>query len=287
MYYTDKTLAFLNGQWVAAGEAQTSLYSQTLHYGLGVFEGIRSYQTPKGTKIFKAREHYERMHYSANLMQLTIPYSVEELIEASYLLLEKNGLSNAYLRPLVYTEPLMKLLPPKEVNVFLCAWEWGLYLGSNLLDVMISSFQRPNPRATYVDAKVTGHYTNSILATYEAVSNGFDEALLLDINGNVAEGSGANFFYEKGRQLYTAPKGSILMGITRNTVMELCRNSGIPVTECFFTPDDLNDADGAFFTGTAAEVAGIKSIDRRPMKKPWEETFGHFLSGEYQKLILS
>ncbi|HRK26352.1 MAG TPA: branched-chain amino acid transaminase [Chitinophagales bacterium] len=287
MYFNQNTTVFLNGNWLPAEQAVTTLYSQTLHYGLGIFEGIRAYPTPAGARIFKAAEHYERLHYSAKVMHLHLPYTVQQLIDASYELLQKNNLANAYLRPLVYTEPLMKLLPPKAVNVFLCAWEWGLYLGSELLHVVVSDFQRPNPRSTYVDAKVTGHYVNSILATHNAVSRGYDEALLLDQNGYVAEGSGANFFYEKDGKLYTPPKGSILMGITRATIIELCQKAGIPVEECLFTPDVLTHADGAFFTGTAAEVAGIQTVNHKPFLKPWEKTIGCYLAQEYKKLVIA
>lgn len=286
MYFNHQTIVFLNGNWVPASQAVTGLYSQTIHYGLGVFEGIRTYNTPSGTHIFKAREHYQRLHYSAKVMHLPLPYSVEELIDISYELLRLNGLTDAYIRPLVYGEPMMKLLPPAQTSFFMCAWEWPRYLGNDLLNIMISSFQRPNPKSTFIDAKATGHYVNSILATHEAACNGYDEALLLDINGNVAEGPGANFFYEKNGILYTPPKGSILMGITRATILELCQNNGIEVEENFFTPDVLKDADGAFFTGTAAEVAGIKAINGIPFKKQWPDTIGAFLYDEYKKLVL-
>lgn len=285
MYYNNNTIVFLNGNWIPASEANTSLYAQTLHYGLGVFEGIRTYNTQSGTHIFKAREHYERLHYSAKVMHLKLPYSVDELIAISYSLLQKNNLTDAYIRPLVYGGQLMKLLPPEEVNLFMCAWEWPRYLGSDLLNIMVSSFQRPNPKSTFIDAKAIGHYVNSILATQEAVSKGFDEALLLDINGNVAEGSGANFFYEKDGTLYTPPKGNILMGITRATIIEICKKNNVNVEERLFTPDVLQHADGAFFTGTAAEVAGIQTINNKPVNKKWQNTIGAFLSTEYQKLV--
>lgn len=286
MYYNENTIVFANGTWTLASEAHVSLYSQTLHYGMGIFEGIRAYPVAGGTRIFKAREHYERLLYSAKKMHISVPYSVEELIDLSYLLLEKNQMHDAYIRPLVYAEPLMKLVPPKNAQLFLCAWAWGRYLGDSLLNVCISPFERPNPRAGFSDAKVTGHYTNSILATHDALSRNYDEALLLDRDGFVAEGSGANFFYEKDGKLFTAPQGSILMGITRSCVFELCQQMGIVVEECLFTPDILADADAAFFTGTAAEIAGIASIDNRPFAKPWEESIGYQLSREYKKMVL-
>ena len=285
MYYNESTLVFLDGNWVKASEISVSLYSQTLHYGIGVFEGIRSYKTEDGNKIFKAKEHFERLQYSASKMEIDLPYSVEELIEISYELLDKNGLGDAYLRPLVYLGENMSLQTESESHVLIGAWEWGRYLGDKQLDVMTSSFQRPNPKSCFVEAKVTGHYTNSILATNEAKRSGYDEALLLDLNGHVAEGPGANFFFEKDNVLYTAPKGNILQGITRQTIFELAEELGFEVIEKYFTPNEVYDADGAFFTGTAAEVAGIRSLDCKFFKKPWEHTMGYELASAYKNRV--
>ena len=281
MYYNDKTTIFLDGKWLKANDASTDLYSQTLHYGAGVFEGIRSYETEDGAMVFKAKEHYERLQYSAEKMHINLPYSVEELVALTYELLEKNDLQNSYIRPLVYLGQNMSLQPTEEVHVLLCAWKWDRYLGDEQLKLMTSSFQRPNPKSCFVDAKVTGHYTNSILATTEAKKEGFDEALLLDMNGFVAEGPGANFFYEKGDKLYTAPLGNILAGITRQTIFELANELGIDVVEKYFKPEDVYEADGAFFTGTAAEVAGIQSLDGKKFNQKWEDTFGALLSAAY------
>ena len=236
MYYNKDTKIFLDGKWLKASEATTDLYAQTLHYGNGVFEGIRSYKTEDGVRIFKAKEHFERLKYSAEVMHINLDYTPEQLTKLTYELLEKNNLENAYIRPLVYLGANMSLQPTDEVHVLLCAWEWGRYLGDKQLSLMTSSFQRPNPKATHIDAKITGHYTNSILATTEAKNNGFDEALLLDMNGKIAEGPGANFFYEKDEVLYTCPLGNILSGITRQTVFELAKKLGIEVIEKFFTP---------------------------------------------------
>ncbi|MAR67757.1 MAG: branched-chain amino acid aminotransferase [Crocinitomicaceae bacterium] len=281
MYYNEKTTIFLDGKWIKATDARGGLYSQTLHYGSGVFEGIRSYKTEDGPKIFKAKEHFERLHYSAEKMHITLPYSTEELTRLSYELLERNELENAYLRPLVFLGENMALRTTAETHVLLCAWNWNRYLGDHQLSVMTSSFQRPNPRSCFVDAKVTGHYTNSILATEEAKRKGYDEALLLDMNGFVAEGPGANFFFEKDEVLYTAPLGNILSGITRQTIFELCAELNIPVVEKLFTPKEVYEADGAFFTGTAAEVAAIKSLDGNNFNLSWEETLGSQLSSAY------
>jgi branched-chain amino acid aminotransferase len=285
MYYTDNTIVYLNGQWIKATQATTSLYSQTLHYGAGVFEGIRSYNTPDGTRIFKAKEHYDRLLYSAEKMHIKMNLSSQELTKLTYALLEKNNLSDAYIRPLVYLGQNMSLQPTEEVNVLLCAWEWGKYLGDQLLNVMTSSYQRPNPKSCHVEAKVVGHYTNSILATTEAKSKGFDEALLLDMNGNVAEGPGANFFYEKDEVLYTAPLGNILSGITRQTIMELAVKMGFEVREVYFTPEAVHQADAAFFTGTAAEVAGIASLDGHKFPLAWEDSLGYQLSKAYRRCV--
>lgn len=285
MYYNENTLVFLNGKWLKAKDATTDLYAQTLHYGNGVFEGIRSYNTEDGVKIFKAKEHYDRLLYSANKMHIKLNYTSEQLIDLTYELLEKNNLKDAYIRPLVYLGANMSLQPTDEVNVFLCAWEWGKYLGSDLLNIMTSSYQRPNPNSCHVDAKVVGHYTNSILATTEAKQKGFDEALLLDANRNVAEGPGANFFFEKNGVLYTSPLGNILPGITRATVLELADELKFEVVEKYFTPEDVKGADGAFFTGTAAEVAGIGSLDGINFKFKWEDTMGYVLANMYKQRV--
>ena len=285
MYYNPNTIIYLDGNWVNAKDATTDLYAQTLHYGNGVFEGIRSYNTEDGVRIFKSEEHYDRLLKSAELMHIKLNMSIDDFTKASYLLLEKNNLKDAYIRPLVYLGANMSLQPVEEVHVMICAWEWGKYLGSNLLNLMTSSYQRPNPKSCHMEAKVVGHYTNSILATTEAKSKGFDEALLLDMNENVAEGPGANFFYEKEGILYTCPLGNILAGITRATILELANELGYKVVEKYFTVEEVYKADGAFFTGTAAEVAGIGSLDGNKFSKSWEDTLGFELSVAYKRRV--
>lgn len=285
MYYDENTTIYLNGEWLNAKDATTDLYAQTLHYGSGVFEGIRSYQTQEGPSVFKAKEHYERLHYSAKKMHIKLDYTVAQLIALTYELLDKNNLQDAYIRPLVYLGQNMSLQPTEEVNVFLCAWNWERYLGDKQLRVMTSSFQRPNPKSCFVDAKVTGHYTNSILATTEAKNKGFDEALLLDMNENVAEGPGANFFYEKNGKLFTAPPKHILTGITRQTIIELAKELGIEVVEKHFDTKEVYSADAAFFTGTAAEVAGIESLDNKEFRLKWEDSLGAKLSKAYMNKV--
>ena len=285
MYYNSSTEVFYDGRWLKAQDLTISPYVQTMHYGSGVFEGIRSYETPDGTRIFKSEEHYKRLLYSAEKMHLKVPYTYDEFTNFTYQLLEKNNLKNAYIRPLIFAGQNMTLTPTDEVHVMICAWEWAKYLGNKLSDVMISSYQRPNPKSCHVEAKVTGHYINSILATTEAKQKGFDEALLLDMNGNIAEGPGANFFYEKDNVLFTAPLGNILAGITRATMFELCDDLGFKLAEKYFTPEDVKGADSAFFTGTAAEVSGINSLDRVPFKLKWEDSLGAILQAKYIRRV--
>lgn len=286
MYFNPDTLAFVDGEFVKADAAQVGAYAQSLHYGYAVFEGIRAYATPGGTRIFKAEEHYERLHYSCRSIGLPFAYSVEELTAITYQLLEKNGLSDAYIRPLVYAgEPNMTLKHATSSNLLIAVWDWGKYLGDQSLRLSISPYQRPNPRAVPIEAKVSGHYVNSIIASSEAKSRGYDEALLLDMNGYVAEGPGANFFFEKNGELFTAPQGSILRGITRNTIIDLAREAGIRVTEKFFTPAELEGAMGAFYTGTAAEVVGIAAIDELEFSVPFAETLGAQLAERYRALV--
>jgi branched-chain amino acid aminotransferase len=286
MYFNNDTIIFLDGEYVKAAEAGVNLYNQTMHYGNGVFEGIRSYETEQGTKIFKAKEHYDRLHYSAEKMHIKLNYTVEELEQISYEVLKRNNLTDAYLRPLVYLGPNMSLQPVEEVHVVIMAWEWGKYLGDKMLRLGLSSFQRPNPKSCHVEAKVVGHYTNSILATTEAKQNGYDEALLTDMNGYIAEGPGANFFMEKDGKLFTAPLGNILAGITRATVIELAQKLNIPIEEKFFTPEDIKTADAAFFCGTAAEVIGIESLDDYTFPLNWKDSKGAIIQRNYMNLVL-
>jgi len=285
MYYNKNTLIYLDGKFVKANETTTDLYSQTLHYGYGVFEGIRAYETENGTSIFKAQEHYDRLKKSAELVNIPFNYDVEELVKASYELLEKNNLSDAYVRPLVFCDPNMALARPNNVSIMICAWEWGAYLGDKQLRLTISTYCRPHPRSIKIEAKVCGHYVNSILATNEAKDKGFDEALLLDSDGFLAEGPEANLFYEKEGVLYTPQLGNILPGITRATVLELAKELGIEVRQGLFSKDDLAVADSAFYCGTAAEIIGIESVDDSKFPKEWNNTLGKKLQEEYSKLV--
>ena len=285
MYYNSNSQVYFNGKFVKANEATTDLYAQTLHYGSGVFEGIRSYDTEDGVRIFKAKEHFERLRFSAEKMHIQLDLSSDELEKICYKLLEVNNLKDAYIRPLVYLGANMSLTPTQEVHVVIMAWEWGKYLGDHQLKVCLSSFQRPNPKSCFVEAKVVGHYTNSILATTEAKQKGFDEALLTDANGFVAEGPGANFFYEKEGVLYTPQLGNILPGITRQTVLELAKELDIPVVEKQFYPEELKTADLAFFCGTAAEVIGIQQIDEHVFPMKWEDSTSYMIQLKYKQRV--
>jgi branched-chain amino acid aminotransferase len=272
---------------VKAAEAKTDLYSQSLHYGYAVFEGIRSYKTDNGeTKIFKPVEHYNRLKQSAEAMNMPYKWAVEELIAANYEVLKQNNLQDAYIRPVVYAPANMSFAKNTESFITIQAWEMQPFLGDKLLKVMTSSFQRPNPKGFKITAKASGHYVNSILASQEAKGKGFDEALLLDMNDFVAEGPGANVFYEKDGKLFTPSLGNILPGITRATVLEICNELDIPVEEKQILPAELKQADTAFFCGTAAEVIGWESLDEVKFPKAWNDSVSKTIQDAYKHRII-
>ncbi len=286
-YYNENTVLYLNGAFVKASEAKMDFYSQSFHYGYSVFEGIRSYRTATGeTKIFKAEAHYERLKNSALALNMPYNWSATELIAATYELLAKNNLQDAYIRPVVYAPANMSFNLNTESFIVIEVWEMAPFLGDKLLRVMSSSFQRPNPKGFKIHAKAAGHYVNSILASQEAKANGFDEALLSDMNGNVAEGPGANVFFEKQGRLYTTALGNILPGITRATVLEICEELNIPVEEKLFTKEEMYGADAAFFCGTAAEVIGMQSLDDQPFTMAWENTVSKQIQNAYKELVV-
>jgi len=283
-YYNDDSVLFLGGEFVKAKNAGASLFTQTLHYGYGAFEGIRSYHTIHGTKIFKPYEHFARLKRSCELLSIPFNYSLEELTQISYQLLEKNNLSNAYIRPLVTTGEDLTLSAPRESSLMICAWEWDKYFVSKEASVCISSYQRP--KSNKLEAKVCGHYVNSVLAFTEAKQRGFDGAIMLDANGYVAEAPGSNFFYEKDGVLYTAPTGNILPGITRQTVLEICREMEIPVKEKLFKPEELFEADSAFLCGTAAQISPISSIEGQKLNKSWQSSLGLIVQEAYKNIVM-
>lgn len=285
-YYNENTIIFIDGEFKKASETTTDLYSQTMHYGYGVFEGIRVYKTENGPKIFKAEEHYQRLLKSAELIHIPFTYSVEELVEKTYELLKINNLESAYIRPLIFCSPNMGISKPNDVSIMICAWEWGAYLGDKLISLYQSSYCRPHPKSIKIEAKACGHYVNSILASVEAKDKGFDEALLLDCDGFLAEAPGANLFFEKDGQLFTPQTGNILPGITRATIFDLCKQLNITVNEGAYKPELLENADSAFFCGTAAEVVGIKSFNSKVFPLEWQDSLGKKLQTAYLNLVL-
>lgn len=285
MYYDEHTVVYFDGHFCRAADMRVDIFSQTLHYGNGVFEGIRAYDTAHGARIFKAEAHYERLIYSAEKMLLPFTYTVEQLIDLSYELLRRNHLSDAYLRPLIYAGPAMGLAATEESHLLLTAFEWGRLLGEHETHLMTSPYTRPSPSSCNIEAKVCGHYINSILAKTDAKQKGFDEALLLDGQGFVAEASGTNLFFEKDDVLYTPPRGSILPGITRATVFEMAEEMGVTVEERLFKPEALYDADGAFLVGTAAEIAPVGTVDGHPMALAWADTLGYVFARKYRQRV--
>lgn len=281
-YYNNETVLWLNGEFVKASEAKMDYYSQSLHYGYSVFEGIRSYKTVSGeTRIFKPTEHYDRLRHSALSMNMPYNWTNEELIDATYEVLKRNNIQDAYIRPVVYAPANMSFVQNTESFIVIEVWEMSPFFGEKLLRIMTSSFQRPNPKAFKITAKAAGHYVNSILASQEAKGKGYDEALLTDMNGFVAEGVGANMFYEKEGKLYTPSLGNILPGITRATVLEICEELGIEVEEKQITLGEVKGTDAAFFCGTAAEVIGWESFDDIKFKKSWKETISRKIQQAY------
>ena len=286
-YYNDNTIIYLNGEFAKAAEAKMDFYSQSLHYGYSVFEGIRSYKTVNGeTKIFKTVEHFDRLQQSAEAMNMPYTWTTEQLIAATYEVLKRNNLQDAYIRPVIYAPANMSFVKNIESFIVIEAWEMQPFLGDKLLKVMTSSFQRPNPKGFKIHAKAGGHYVNSILASQEAKAKGFDEALLSDINDFVAEGPGANVFYEKDGKLFTPSLGNILPGITRATVFEICEELGISMEEKTITTEELKQADTAFFCGTAAEVIGWESLDETKFPLAWNETVSSKIQSAYKNLVI-
>lgn len=285
-YYNSNTIIYLNGRFENAAHSSTDLYGQSLHYGIGAFEGIRAYKTHNGNRIFKVADHINRLERSCMLANIPFPWDKQELIAACYQLLKLNKLKDAYIRPLVFCAPNMKLNQPLGSSIMICAWEWEAYSGTRLLNLTLSEYERPNPKSIPMEAKLSGGYINSILATTAANKAGFDDAILLDMNGFVAEASGANIFIEQNGKLFTPLTGNILPGITRATVKELCNVLDIECIEKNITVDDLKNADSAFLCGTATEIAGIASIDDVVFRPLWRETIGYTIQRAYKNLVL-
>lgn len=260
---------WFNGEFIEWDNAKVHFLAHTLHYGAGAFEGIRFYKTEDGPAVFRLDEHLERLFYSCRAIHMEPSYSLEDLREATKELVARNKIDQGYIRPIVYYGyGIMGLNPSKApVNYGIACWAWGAYLPHEMVDVKISKYIRIHPKSTVADAKICGNYVNSILAVLELKDSHYHEALLLDADGNVAEGPGENIFIVKNETLYTPKLGTILPGITRDTAMRMWRDFGNEVIEKDLTPDDIYNADEAFFTGTAAEVTPIKSLDDKPIGK--------------------
>lgn len=260
---------WFDGEMVPWREAKTHVLTHTLHYGMGVFEGVRAYEAEGGTAIFRLQEHTNRLFDSAHIMNMKIPFSKEELNEAQRAAVRENNLPSAYIRPMVFygSEAMGLRATGLKVHVIVAAWSWGAYMGKEALELGIkvrtSSYTRHHVNISMTRAKANGPYFNSMLALQEALSGGADEALLLDAQGYVAEGSGENIFVVKDGVIYTPMLTSCLNGITRNTIFTLAAELGYEVKEKLLTRDEVYIADEAFFTGTAAEVTPIRELDGR------------------------
>lgn len=260
---------WLNGKMIKWEKAQVHVLTHALHYGSAVFEGIRFYDTKKGPAVFLLKEHIKRLFESAAYLDMKIPFSQKEVVDATVELVRVNKVKSGYIRPLAYLGyGKMGLNPagaPPQLAIAL--WPWGSYLGEGSVKVKLSSFMRNHPKSLHPQAKISGHYVNSIMASMEAKKMGYDEALLLDYKGKIAEGPGENIFIVKGGKLYTPKPHNILIGLTRGKVMEMAENEGYSITEKDLTVDDLLEAEEAFFTGTAAEITPISQVDKHKINK--------------------
>lgn len=264
---------WMDGELVPFAEANVHIISPTLHYGVGVFEGIRSYQTPQGPAIFRLQEHLERFLESIHILGvLDYPYSVDQIRQAIYQTILVNGFGECYIRPLMYLDgPLGLNLDFSNPKLAISTWEWGPYLGEEArktgIHMMVSSLTRLHPNINMTKSKVTGNYANSMMVKTLALRSGYDEAVILDPSGFVAECTGENIFVVRDGVIYTPPRASILEGITRDTVITLAADLGIPVVEEMISRDQLYIADEVFITGTAAEIVAAWKIDFRQVGK--------------------
>ena len=282
---------WFDGELVPWREAQVHVLTHTLHYGMGVFEGVRAYETERGTAIFRLADHTRRLFDSAKIVGMQIPYDEATLIQVQVQVVKENALHSAYVRPMCFygSEGMGLRANNLSVHCIVAAWEWGAYLGAENLErgirIKTSSYTRHHVNISMCKAKVNGQYINSTLALQEALADGYDEALLLDAEGYVAEGSGENFFIVRDGVIYTPDLTSALNGITRNTVFELAREAGYSLVEKRITRDEVYIADEAFFTGTAAEVTPIREVDNRQIGSGSRGTVTEALQSEYFKLV--
>ena len=260
---------WLDGEMVPWREAKTHVLIHTLHYGMGVFEGVRAYHAEKGTAIFRLQDHTDRLFRSAHILRMNMPYDKDTINQACLDVIKQNNLDSAYLRPMCFygSEGMGLRADNLKTHVMVAAWEWGAYMGQEALEngirVRTSSFTRHHVNITMCKAKANGNYMNSMMALQEALECGYDEALLLDVEGFVAEGSGENIFIIRNGVIYTPDLTSALEGITRETIMHLAAEIGVEVKEKRITRDEVYVADEAFFCGTAAEVTPIRELDGR------------------------
>jgi branched-chain amino acid aminotransferase len=265
----ESDFVWMDGELVPYAEATVHVITPTLHYGVGVFEGIRSYQTPQGPAIFRLQDHLERFLESIQILGvLDYPYTIEQIRQAVHDTILVNGFGECYIRPLMYLDgPLGLNLDFSSPKLAIAAWEWGPYLGEEAqktgIHMMVSSLTRLHPNINMTKSKLTGNYANSLLVKTLALRSGYDEAVILDPSGFVAECTGENIFLVRDEVIYTPPRGSILEGLTRDTVMTLATDLGIPVVEEMITRDQLYIAEEVFITGTAAEIVAARMIDFR------------------------
>ena len=264
-------MIWMDGAFVPWRDANVHVLTHTLHYGMGVFEGIRAYNTQQGPAIFRLQDHTRRFFDSAKILNMTLPYSRQTIDQACIDAVRENRLSSGYIRPMAFlgSEGMGLRADNLQVHVIVAAWEWGSYLGADNMAhgirIKTSSFSRHHVNVSMCRAKANGHYINSMLALQEAVACGYDEALLLDVDGFVAEGSGENFFIVRDGVIFTPELTSALAGVTRNAVVTIARDLGYEVREKRITRDEVYVCDEAFFTGTAAEVTPVRELDDRPL----------------------
>lgn len=262
-----------NGKILPAESAKISLFTHALHYGAGAFEGIRAYkQTKGGGAVFRLTEHIERLFESCKILDIKIPFSVQQIVQGTLETCKANGFEECYIRPIAFIADGPLGVNPgtnPPVDLAILNWEWGSYLGDHGAQagarLKISSFVRPHVNSAMTKGKISGQYVNSVMAKREAIASGFDEALLLDPEGYLTEGSGENIFIISNGEIKTTPLNSILNGITRRTIIDYFRHKGYSVQEARFTRDELWCADEVFLTGTAAEITPIREIDFRPI----------------------
>jgi len=254
---------WMDGKLVPWKDAKIHVLCHTMHYGGGVFEGVRFYDTDKGPAVFRLKDHTDRLFRSAEAFEMKVPFSKEEINKATLETISKNKVKAGYIRPIVFFGYGKMGLNPvgADLNVAIAVWPWGSYLGEEAVRVKIPKIIRTHPGTTDPNAKICGNYANSILANLEIKKAGYDEALLLDYKGNIAEGPGENIFIVKDGKLLTPPLGNVLPGITRMSIFQIAKDNGIEVEEKILKKEDVFNADEAFFTGTAAEVTAIASVD--------------------------